>query len=190
MDTLYYSNYCKHCQRVLQYLTKGNLANKLNFVCIDKRSRDVNNNQIYITLENGQKIIMPPNIHSVPALLLVKQNYRVILGDDIMMHFQPAVHKESQRQILQQREPVGTALMASNNGMNILSEQYTLYNLTHEELSAKGNSERRPLYNYVSVNDDFITIPTPPDDYQPDKIQSNVTVDLLQQKRIDEVNRG
>ena len=63
MDTLYYSNHCKHSQRVLQYLVKGNLSNKLNFICIDKRERDSNNNQMYICLENGQKVILPPNIH-------------------------------------------------------------------------------------------------------------------------------
>jgi hypothetical protein len=62
-----------------------------------------------------------------------------------------------------------------------------LYDLSHEELSAKGSSHRRPLYNYVSVNEDFITIPTPPDDYQPDKVGNAVTVDTLQQKRIDEI---
>lgn len=190
MDTLYYSNFCKHSQRVLQYLIKGNLANKLNFLCIDKRTRDVNNNQVYIFLENGQKVIMPPNIHSVPALLLVKQNYRVILGDDIIVHFQPDVQKESQKRSIQVCEPIGTALMQSNHGMCILSEPYTMYDLTSEELSAKGTSQRRPIYNYVSANQDVIGIYTPPDDYQSDKIGQSVTVDTLQQKRIDEVTRN
>ena len=37
MDTLYYSNYCKHSQRVLHFIVKGNLTEKLNFLCIDKR---------------------------------------------------------------------------------------------------------------------------------------------------------
>ena len=60
MDTLYYSNYCKHSQRVLHFVVKGNLTEKINFLCIDKREKDVNNNQIYIVLENGKKVIMPP----------------------------------------------------------------------------------------------------------------------------------
>ena len=74
MDTLYYSNYCKHSQRVLQYLVKANLTSKISFICIDKRQRDANNNQLYIILENGQRVVMPPNVHSVPALLLVNHN--------------------------------------------------------------------------------------------------------------------
>ena len=55
MDTLYYSNYCKHSQRVLHFVVKGNLTEKINFLCIDKREKDVNNNQIYIVLENGKE---------------------------------------------------------------------------------------------------------------------------------------
>ena len=188
MDTLYYSNNCKHSQRVLQFLVKGNLADKLNFLCIDKRRRDPNNNQIYIHLENGQRVIMPPNVHSVPALLLVKQSYRVVLGDDIIQYYQTAASHETKKRI--QREvidPVGSSLMQSSGGMNIMSEAYTMYNLTPDELSAKGNSGRRQMYNYVSANDEVISINTPPDTYHPDKIAGEVTVDTLQQKRIDEI---
>ena len=74
-----------------------------------------------------------------------------------------------------------------NCGMNIRSEQYTAFNLTPDELSAKGTSNRRNMYNYVSVNDDIISIQTPPDTYQPDKVDRDITIDTLQQKRIDEI---
>ena len=84
--------------------------------------------------------------------------------------------------------------MQSNGGVNIISEPYTLYSLTPVELSAKGNGGRRQMYNYVSAKDDIISIYTPPDTYQPDKVETGVTVDSLQQKRMDEIqtnqNRG
>ena len=188
MDTLYYSNHCKHSQRVLQFLVKGNLAEKINFLCIDKRRRDPNNNQMYIILENGQRVVMPPNVNSVPALLLVKQSYRVILGDDIVQYFQTAASVETKKRIMREPvDPVGTSIMLSTGGMNIVSEPYTMYNLTPDELSAKGSSGRRQMYNYVSANDEIISINTPPDEYQPAKISQNVTIDTLQQKRIDEI---
>ena len=183
MDTLYYSNYCKHSQKVLQHLVKNNLVNQLSFICIDKRSRDPNNNQMYIVLENGKRVIMPPNIQSVPSLLLVKQNYQVITGEDIVRHFQPKAQQQQSHATRFNGEPVGTSLMQSNSGMSILSEQYTMYNLTPDELSAKGNGGRRQMYNYVSALQDVITINTPPDTYQPDKLATDVTVDVLQQKR-------
>jgi len=186
MDTLYYSNYCKHSQRVLHFIVKGNLTEKLNFLCIDKREKDTNNNQTYIVLENGKKVIMPPNIQSVPALLLVKHGYRVLLGDDIVQHFQSAANLETKKKMMnRQIEPVGTSLNSSY--MNVSSEQYSNYNLTPDELSAKGNGGRRQLYNYVSANEEIISIQTPPDTYQADKIDQDVTVDKLQQQRMDDV---
>lgn len=189
MDTLYYSNYCKHSQRILQFLVKSNLVNKINFMCIDKRERDEKTNQINIILEDGKRVVMPPNIQSVPSLLLVQQKYRVILGDDIIQHYQNTVNNNIQKrqQIMQQVEPIGTSLMQSSGGMNIISEQYTMYDLTPDELSAKGNGGRRQLYNYVSAHDDGSAIQTPPDTYQPDKIDKDVTVNTLQQERINEI---
>ena len=186
MDTLYYSNYCKHSQRVLHFVVKGNLTEKINFLCIDKREKDVNNNQIYIVLEIGKKVIMPPNIQSVPALLLVKHGYKVLLGDDIIQHFQGAANMETKKKMMsQQIEPVGTSL--SSNYMNVSSEQYTPFNLTPDELSAKGHGGRRQIYNYVSANEEIISIQTPPDTYQADKVDQDVTVDKIQQQRMDDV---
>jgi len=191
MDTLYYSNYCKHSQRILQFLVKGNLANKINFLCIDKRQKDPNNNQIYIILEDGKRVVMPPNIKSVPSLLLVQQGYHVILGDEIIQHYQVAANLETKKKQMQMQpiEPIGTSLMQSAGGMNIISEQYTMYDLTPDELSAKGNGGRRQLYNYVSANEGILAIQTPPDSYQPDKIDKDVTVNTLQQQRINEIDQ-
>ena len=141
---------------------------------------------MYIVLEDGKKVIMPPNIQSVPALLLVKHGYRVLLGDDIIQHFQSAANLETKKKMMnQQIEPIGTSL--GSNYMNVSSEQYTFYNLTPDELSAKGNGGRRQLYNYVSANEEIISIQTPPDTYQADKIDQDVTVDKLQQQRMDDI---
>ena len=43
----------------MQFLVKGNLANKINFLCIDKRERDAKTNQINIVLEDGKRVLMP-----------------------------------------------------------------------------------------------------------------------------------
>jgi hypothetical protein len=189
MDTLYYSNHCQHCQKILQFLVKNNLAKSLSFLCIDKRKRDSNNNQIYIVLEDGRQVIMPPNIQSVPALLLVKENYRVILGEDIIKRFQGKVQTQTQVATHFQGEPMGVSLMTSNQGMNIISEPYTYYNMTPEELSAKGSGGRRQMYNYVPANIEHLTISTPPDTYHPDKIAKSITVDVLQQERNTEIQQ-
>jgi len=61
--------------------------------------------------------------------------------------------------------------------------------MTPDELSAKGNGQARPLYNYISVQNDMNLINTPPDDYKPDKVSNDVTLDTLQQKRMDDIGQ-
>jgi len=192
MDILYYSNYCKHSQRLVQTLVKGNLSNKISFICIDKRVRDPKNNQQYIVLENGSKVVMPPNIHSVPALLLIKQNYRLLMGDEIIQHLHPQIKQLNEVATNYNGEPISYTLGGSSGGSNIMSEQYTFYNMTPDELSAKGKGTNRQMYNYVSASDDIKLINTPPDNYRPDKLSNNVTIESLQQQRLNEIetNKG
>jgi hypothetical protein len=189
MDILYYSNYCKHSQRITQSLVKNNLSDKLSFICIDKRSKDPKNGQTYIHLENGSKVVFPPNVHSVPTLLLINDKYRLLMGDEILQHFHRDM-KKLHTQAQPSGEPTGFHLSAySGGGNNIMSEKFTSYNLTPEDLSAKSNSKNRPLYNYVSVQNETLFINTPPDDYKPDKVASSITVDAIQQSRMDDLGK-
>jgi hypothetical protein len=189
MDILYYSNYCKHSQNIIRNLAKTAVRDKACFICIDKKTRDTTNNQIYISLENGSKVIMPPNLHSVPALLLVKQNYRIIYGDEIMKYFQPYILKDNDIQTNGNGEPMAFRLGGNSGGTNIVSEQFTLYNMTPDELSAKGKGDLRQMYNYVSAKDETNFIQTPPDTYRPNKLSNNVTIDTLQQQRNEEMSK-
>lgn len=192
MDILYYSNYCKYSQNILQFLVKGNLTEKINFICIDKRYLDKKTNQMKIESDNGIVTILPPNIHSVPALLLVNQNYRLILGDDIIKYYEPTVRKNIMKVNLEQGEPVGIPIhtISGSGGSNIVSEKYTYVNMSPQELSGKGSGENRQMYNYVQI--DQMTeqhIQTPLDTWKPDKISGNVTIDSLQKKRNEEIQQ-
>lgn len=182
MDVLYYSNYCKHSKKVLDFLVKGGFVESISCICIDKRKRNPTTNQIMVILENGQQISIPPNISSVPALLLVNQKYKLVLGSDIIRHFEPQMKEKLASANFGNGEPLGYTINNSG-GCNIVSEQFTNYNMTPEELSAKGAGGRRQMYNYVQVNQSAMTIPTPPDTYRPDKVDSNLTIDKLQQQR-------
>ena len=107
LEILYYSNYCKHSQRIIQFLSKGGLLDKVNALCIDKRRQDEKTNQTIIMLDNGDQKLMPPNIQSVPAMLLVNDNYKVILGDEIIEHFEPTMKKKIANANLGNGEPFG-----------------------------------------------------------------------------------
>ncbi len=187
MDILYYSNYCKHSQKTIQLLVKNDIIDKISCICIDKRIKDKQNGQTYIYLENGSKIIFPPNIQSVPSLLLVNNQYKIITGDAIISYFHPQMKMQNNNATNNNGEPEGFYLETSVGGTNIMSEKYTDYNMTPDELSSKGNSANRPLHRYVPFSDKINVINTPPDNYRPDKLGGDITVDQLQQKRMDDI---
>jgi hypothetical protein len=190
MDILYYSNHCTNSQKVIQYIAKFGLIDKLNAICIDKRSIDKNTGQVYVQLENGKKIMLPPNVHSVPALLIVKNNYSAIFGQEIIKYFEPIAKEKLEQAHKMNGEPIGVSLVASSSGVSIMSEQYTLYDLSPDDLSAKSRSEKRPMYNYVSANHQPYKIPTSPDTYRPDKIGESVSIESLTQKRNNDIHQN
>ena len=71
-------------------------TDKLHFICVDRRRVDPVSGQLYIQLENGKEILLPPNVHSVPCLLLTKENYRVLYGSDIVERFQTKIEKDKE----------------------------------------------------------------------------------------------
>ena len=58
-NILYYSTYCKNCDKLLNILNKSNLQSTLNFINIDKRV--TRNNSIYIILNDEKEILLPVN---------------------------------------------------------------------------------------------------------------------------------
>ena len=190
MDILYYSNDCPYSQKVIKYIAKNGLIDKINALCIDKRTIDKTTGQIFIRLENGKQVMLPPNIHGVPALLIVKNNYSSIFGQDIINYFEPHVKGKTEEAHQSNGEPIGVSLAPSSAGVAIMSEQYTMYDLSPDDLSAKSRSEKRPMYNYVSASHQPYKIPTPPDTYRPDKIGDSVSIETLTQKRNSDISTG
>ena len=165
MDVLYYSNNCKHSQKLLAHLAKNGLLEKYNFVCIDRRQVDPQTRQVYITLDRGVKTTLPPNVSRVPTLLLVNKNYTAVIGDEIYTYIDSQVKPDpNNAAFINGGEPIGYILSPSSGGVNIISETYTMYNAPPEELSAKGMGGTRQMHNYVSANVDGSTIQTPFDD--------------------------
>jgi hypothetical protein len=185
MNILYYSNYCKHSKAILDYLVKNDLIESLNCICIDQRKVDQQQGQIHIMLENGNTVLLPPNVYSVPSLLLVKENYKCVVGNEIKNVYKAKVLENNDLAFQGNGEPLSFSL----GSKDIQSEQFTFYNSTTEDLSAKGSGGMRPLYHYVPA-DGNMSIPTPPDTYKSNKVGNDVTVDTLQQKRSDEMNKN
>jgi hypothetical protein len=187
MDILYYSNYCPHSKKILKFITTSGLIDKVNAICIDKRIVNPNSGQIQIVLEDGKKLLLPPNVQGVPALLIVSKKYSAIFGDEILQYFGPYVQNKQVEATGLLGEPVGITLGQSMG--NILSEQYTFYDMTPDELSAKGSGGNRQMGTYVSASHDNYSIQTPVDTYRPDKVGESVSIESLEQARNKDVSQ-
>jgi len=162
---LYYSNYCEHCKKLLQTLSKTNTQKDIHFICIDKRVKD-NNNKTFIVLENGQKIIMPENVTRVPALLLLNQGYQVLYGETIFQHLKPREEKEVRKATQNNMEPLAFSFGGGSFG-DVVSDQYSFLDQAPEDLEAKGNGGMRQMHNYVDLNySDKFSIQTPADEQE------------------------
>lgn len=187
MDILYYSTNCKFCQKLLPYLAKNGLTDKMNFVCVDRRTRDPKTQQVQIVLENGSKVMLPPNVHRVPTLVIISQNYRSVVGEEIYAHLEPFIKRATNFAIKENGEPSGFVLGGTSGGVNIVSETFTYYDAPAEELLAKGTGKMRQMHNYTSAGDDGFFIPTPEEKYKPDKLGGDTTLEYLMQKRNEEL---
>ena len=88
-SVLYYSNYCDKCKNILRIMGKSSEKDDMHFICIDKRFRNNDNGAVYVILENQQKLILPPQIQKVPALMLLKEGNKVIFGNEIVDRIKP-----------------------------------------------------------------------------------------------------
>ena len=160
-DVFYYSRLCLHCRPILQFISKHGLIDRLSCICIDKRVHDPKTYQMYIFTENGKRIALPPVIHTVPSLLCVQQKCTVIQGT---------------RAIL---ESLGKTFQILDNTSNFNNNNTGFV----EPISANevAFAEKN---QFVSVNTpSMMSIQTPLDTYQPNKLTSEVSIDSIQQSR-------
>ncbi len=185
---LYYSNFCEPSKKLLQTVSKTQMAKDIHFICIDNRVKD-SNGKIFIVLQNGQKIIMPENVTKVPALLLLSQNYKVVYGDDIYTHFKPVQQAQVQKATQNNMEPSAFGFNGGGGlfSSGIASDNYSFLDQNDDELSVKGNGGLRQMHNYVSLNDSMnltMQLPTDEAEYKNDKLKDGENnVEALQRKR-------
>jgi hypothetical protein len=175
---LYYSNKCDHSRELLRKLSKSMLSKDIHFLCIDKREIQKDGG-VHIILENGQRLLLPPNITNVPSLMLLNHGNRVISGLQEITHFlKPGEVEINKKATNQNGEPL--AFSFGDMG-SVVSDNFSYLDSSSEELLAKGDGGMRQMHNYMSIMESQ-SISTPPDDYEPDKV-GTVDMGKLQSKR-------
>jgi hypothetical protein len=197
MDTLYYSNFCKHSEKVLHFIARSDLAASLNCICVDRRTRTPANQWVVVT-ETGASVPLPPNVTGVPTLICVRKNHTAVLGDAIIAYLSAEPPRAMRApepdagpraaMLAAHGEPLGTYVPQYGGRSNVSSEKYTLYSLTPAELAGNCTAER-DTYHYMPAHGNAAPIQTPDDTYVSDKVGNAVTVDTLQQQRMSEIRR-
>ena len=184
-SVLYYSNNCSYSKILLKKLAKSKLSEDIHFICIDKREKQ-SDGGIHIILETGGRILLPPNITSVPSLLLLHHGNRVIKGLKEINHFlKPGEVVINNKATNMNGEPLAFSF---NEMGNNLSDNYSYLDMTSEDLSAKGNGGLRMKHNYMLINENP-KIATPPDMYEPDKV-GNVDLGKIQMARDNDIRQN
>jgi|694.fasta_scaffold11383_5 hypothetical protein len=157
---LYYSNYCKSSNKVLQLLSKYDMKNQVHFICIDGRVSK--NGNMYAILPNGQEMLIPKNITAVPSLIILNQQYNVISGvDDIMNFFQKNITKQINKATKNNTVPVTTQCDDGYSafggfGSGIVSDHFSFLDQDDSEMSAKGDGGTRQMHYYAKPTENLL----------------------------------
>jgi len=184
-NILYYSNYCDNCKNILRTIGNSEIKKDMHFVCIDKRFRDSQTGAIYVILENQQKIVLPPQVQKVPAMLLLKEGNKVIFGSEITNKIKPQNELVDARASGFNGEPMAFSLGNDNiGGFGVASDNFSYWDQGSDELLAKGDGGARQMYNYATVNQTS-NIDTPADTWEPDKVNENSYKEMEEQRNND-----
>jgi hypothetical protein len=157
-------------------ITKTGLVNKLSCICVDKRSRDPMTGQYVVVLENGKRSPLPPNVHSVPALIKVKDGFTAIFGAEIVAYLQP--ESQVSNAVMQNGEPLAGGF--ASGGFAPAGGGSSFGGVSFSSGAPMGGT------GYVSINHTQ-AIMAPPENYVPDKIGAGLTIEQLQQQRDTEI---
>tara|TARA_B100000686_G_C16777364_1_gene969407 strand:- start:74 stop:610 length:537 start_codon:yes stop_codon:yes gene_type:complete len=173
-NILYYSNFCNHCKNLLNFISKFKKIDEIHFICIDHREKN-NNGEINIILSNGQKILLPPNVTKVPALMLLNRGRRVLFGEEIINFFKPKKNIYNQ---INNNEPLAFSFDSKNE---VISDTFSFLDMSAKDLLAKGNGGLRLLHNYATL-DLQDNIETPPET-NISKSKQNLDINKIQEQR-------
>ncbi len=169
MSIIYYSNFCDPSKKLLQKVAKTKLSQEIHFICIDQRKRDSKGNTILFL--QSEQVMLPPQVTKVPALYQIESK-QVLFGDDIYDHLLPKEVAINQQATNFNGEPDPFSIF----GMNKMSDSYSFWDQTSEDLSAKGSGGTRQMHKFAALEEQS-SIHCPKDDYSPDKVSSKTLED-------------
>ena len=174
---MYYSKYCKNCDKVIKILSRSSVKDYIHFLPIDKRTNK--GGKLSILLDSGGSVLLPSSISRVPALLLIHQGNRVLFGDEIINFFREDFDKERKKGSINNDEPLAYSFYGEMGTQ--MSDSYSYLDQNSDEMGVKGEGGLRQMHSFVKLDQTF-KIDTPPEDYVKEKLDEN-TIKQYQQSR-------
>lgn len=192
---LYYSRNCENCKKLLYALSRVSIGNGVHFICIDKRET-APTGETYIIMDNGERIIMPPAVKYVPALLILNQNKRVIFGKDIEAFLIPSAPKQQHPQMMMppqsMRQPQQQHMQPAfqdepscfSIGSSSTSDSFSFLDERPDQMMAQGNAGLRTMdmHSYSTLAQFDQPINTPEENYSSNKATTS-DYEMLKQQR-------
>lgn len=182
---LYFSNYCNNSKKLLGYMQKEGLVDKVDYICIDNRF--IKDNVTYIRMPNNASFPLPPMINCVPTLCLMP-NHEILSGGKILNYFKPMCKSLDDERVKLNMEPNPYCLDNETSGsFGVSSDNFSFWDTNPDDLSASGNGGMRQTYSYATLNegDSSTTIHTPQDEGKEQKM--SMSLEQLQQMRKNEL---
>ncbi len=103
IGVLYYGRSCQHSQQLLRKLSQQGISQKLKFVPVDQRER--RGEQTLAILDNGSRVLIPPAVTAVPALLDIRDK-NVYQGPDVVKRLAAEAERLTRAATGAEREPL------------------------------------------------------------------------------------
>jgi len=170
---VYYSNFCEPSKKLLQLIARTKQRQDMHFLCVDTRFKSPRGETM---LQVGtQQVALPGSISRVPALFFTDTG-RTLFGDDIYAYLAPKEEAITRVETAGNMEPE-----CFSSQMLSMSDSYSYWDQGAEDLTATGGGGLRQMHNFVTV-DQNLSIPTPDDKWEADKIGKNGSKTLEEYK--------
>lgn len=148
---LYYGKTCQHSQQLLRQVAKQGIADKLRFIPVDLQER--RGDQLLAILDNGSRVLIPPGVTAVPALLDIRDK-NIYMGPEVGKRLAAEAERAARAATGAEKEP-----MAYTDISGGTSTTFSFVTDDPEALLAKGTGRTNAPSHFAGIHDNP-TIPT------------------------------
>jgi hypothetical protein len=158
-NVLFYSAHCAHSRYIIDSI-RGDSRKPIlpiRYACVDNIRRAPTGENV-IVLPNGAQMPLPPEITSVPSLMIPTEHNRIVTGKDILEQIYPKKIQDLTYSGMEGRSgplpfsmggPKGGFRGASRGG-SVVSDSFSFLSRTADEMATNGGGAKQ-MFHYTPV---------------------------------------